>query len=109
MSDQPIIFAEYPPIDGKNYGGYCARCGSSAVTVSCENCEDGFDGHECGEDCCMCAYPEPNVPCQYCYGYEHWYVCASSPEWCRANPLAGREKVDRGTFEWFVIEDDHDE
>ena len=35
----------------------CARCGSSVNSERCDQCEDGFDGHECGEDCCVCAYP----------------------------------------------------
>jgi hypothetical protein len=27
----------------------------------------------------------------------------SSPEWCEANPLPGREKVKRGELEWYTI------
>ncbi len=81
----------------------CARCGSSVYTESCDECEDGFDGHDCGEDCCCCAYPEDNVICQYCNGTGTHHGCISSPEWCNANPLPGRENVHRGEIEWFTV------
>lgn len=81
----------------------CARCGSSVDTQHCGHCEDGFDGHDCGEDCCCCLHPEDNVPCQYCDGTGLWRRCMSSPEWCQANPMHGREGVERGRFEWYTI------
>jgi hypothetical protein len=81
----------------------CARCGSSVVTDDCKYCEDGFYGHDCGEDCCCCLYPEENVPCQYCRGTGVWHRCLSSPEWCKANPLPGREAIERGAIEWFTV------
>jgi hypothetical protein len=83
----------------------CARCGSSMDDGSCEYCEDGFDGHDCGEDCCCCLYPEENVPCQYCDGTGVWRRCLSSPEWCKSNPLPGRDGIERGQIEWFTFED----
>lgn len=90
------------------YGGevdvQCARCGSSAESHRCDRCHDGLDGHECGEDCCCCAYPEPNVLCQHCNGEAVWHECVSSPEWCEANPLPGREGVRRGVLEWYTAE-----
>jgi len=79
-------------------------CGSSMDNERCEHCEDGFDGHDCGEDCCACLYPEDNVPCQYCDGTGLHRRCLSSAEWCAANPLPGREDVPRGTVEWYTIE-----
>lgn len=82
----------------------CARCGSSVDTERCDHCEDGFDGHDCGEDCCMCRYPEDNVPCDYCDGTGVWRRCMSSPEWCEANPVPGREDVPRGKIEWYTVE-----
>lgn len=82
----------------------CARCGSSIDSERCEFCEDGFYGHDCGEDCCPCLHPEENVPCVYCGGTAVWHRCMSSPEWCGANPLPGRERVQRGTVEWFTVE-----
>lgn len=82
----------------------CARCGSSCDGGQCEECEDGLDGHDCGEDCCCCLYPEENVVCQYCDGTGVWHRCLSSREWCEANPLPGRENVRRGQIEWFTVE-----
>jgi hypothetical protein len=82
----------------------CARCGSSVDTERCNECEDGLDGHDCGEDCCACLHPEDNVPCQYCDGSGVFHCCMSSPEFCRANPLPGREDVEPGRIEWFTID-----
>lgn len=82
----------------------CARCGSSVLSEPCEYCEDGYDGHDCGEDCCPCLYPEDNRECQYCDGTGTWRLCMSSREWCLANPLPGRHRVDRGEVEWFTVE-----
>ena len=35
----------------------CWDCGGAGVTH-----------HDCGEDCCACAYPEDNVLCETCGG-----------------------------------------
>lgn len=80
----------------------CARCGGMIESVPCEHCVDGFDGHECGEDCCACAFPEPNCICQYCYGDGHRLLCCNSWQWCIDNPLPDRENVLRHTLEWFA-------
>lgn len=33
----------------------------------CPNCQGtGYSHHNCGEDCCSCADPEDNVPCDWC-------------------------------------------
>lgn len=82
----------------------CARCGSSIANEDCGECDDGFDGHDCGEDCCCCLYPEDNMPCQYCRGTGRHLFCISSAEWCDANPLPGREEIERGKIEWFTVE-----
>lgn len=35
----------------------------------CDQCGgDGVADHDCGEDCCVCAEPEDNVPCDRCDG-----------------------------------------
>ena len=81
----------------------CARCGSSIYTERCDQCEDGYDGHDCGEDCCACLHPEDNVPCQYCGGAGVHHRCMSSPDWCDSHPLAGRESIPRGEIEWFTF------
>lgn len=90
-----------PPHHKHNWDCQCARCGSSADFQRCDNCEDGFEGHDCGEDVCCCLHPEDNVICQYCRGYGGWHLCLSSADWCQANPLPGRESVERGEIEWF--------
>jgi len=54
----------------------CARCGCcEMVTEECEQCDEGLDGHDCGEDCCCCEDPEPNLPCQFCSGRGYFMVC----------------------------------
>lgn len=52
----------------------CPKCGGETYTRTCGQCEDGVDGHDCGEDCCCCEYPEPNQSCDLCLGrgYFHW-------------------------------------
>lgn len=102
------VIAEHPPKEmygpGVEVDCCCARCGSSVDIERCEHCEDGFDGHECGEDTCVCLYPEDNVPCQYCRGTGRWARCMSSAEWCESHSLPGREGVERGMVEWFTVE-----
>lgn len=93
----------YPQDDGRQWEHQCARCGSSVVFEECDQCEDGYSHHDCGEDCCACKYPEPNVPCDTCHGAGGWWSCISSAEWCEAHPLPGRERVERGQIEWFVV------
>ena len=55
--------------------GYCKYCGSSVHWEDCDQCEDGYSYHDCGEDTCCCLDPEPNVECDVCYGEGGWYVC----------------------------------
>ncbi len=57
----------------------CSVCGAELERVSCCHCwgEGGF--HDCGEDCCPCAYPEINVDCEICDG-DGWYLeCPALP------------------------------
>lgn len=98
------IIAKLPPQDGRDWYCQCARCGSSAEWEHCQYCEDGFDGHDCGEDCCCCLYPEENVICQICNGNGGWRECCSSSQWCQENPLPGRENVLHGALEWFTFD-----
>ncbi len=88
---------------GEEIDCQCARCGSSVHSEHCEYCEDGYDGHDCGEDCCCCLNPEENVLCQFCLGAGVFHFCLSSAEWCQANPMPGREDVERGAIEWFTV------
>lgn len=42
--------------------------------VRCEQCGGvGFEGHDCGEDCCACLDPRPNIRCDICGGKGGWY------------------------------------
>jgi hypothetical protein len=50
------------------------------IRVTCYNCEDGLTGDiDCGEDCCACLNPEPDVICDVCGGIGYWFV-ESTPE-----------------------------
>lgn len=99
------VISDRPPHDGRDWDCQCARCGSSCDWTDCGQCDDGYSDHDCGDDCCCCLYPEPNVVCDLCDGYGGWYTCLSGGEWCKANPLEGRENVDRGKIEWFAWEE----
>lgn len=102
---EPII-QPYPPQDGDDWDCCCARCGSSADWRRCDWCGGGgLDGHDCGEDTCCCGSPEDNVDCHICDGHGGDYCCLSSAEWCQANPLPGRDAINRGKIEWFQIEE----
>ena len=72
----------------------CGRCGSGVEIVDCWDCGgDGYSYHDCGEDCCVCLYPEPNVVCDTCGGERSFGHCISTPKWCEAHPLPGRSHV----------------
>jgi len=51
------------------------ECGTELEWKECYNCEDGFSDHDCGEDCCCCLDPEPNVTCDICEGEGGWMAC----------------------------------
>jgi len=103
MAPDPLI-AELPPSDGKDYDCQCARCGSSVVWQDCTQCGgEGMHGHDCGDDTCCCLYPDENIECGICDGVGGWRLCLSSTDWCKANPLEGREQVPRGKIEWFEV------
>ncbi len=59
---------------------YCPICGDVMECVECPDCGgEGFDGHDCGDDCCACADPELNVPCQTCSGSGDYLECSRLP------------------------------
>ena len=53
----------------------CPECEWDLTWMDCGQCEDGMIGHDCGEDCCACLEPEPNMHCDVCGGAGGWYVC----------------------------------
>lgn len=56
----------------------CALHGEKSW-CECWNCEDGYSGHDCGEDVCCCLHPEDNQRCDICNGKGGWmrcYICA---------------------------------
>jgi len=54
----------------------CPRCGCCEMFwQECENCEDGYSSHDCGEDTCCCADPIDNVVCDICRGACGWWRC----------------------------------
>jgi hypothetical protein len=54
---------------------FCDKCGNEKSWRQCYNCEDGFSDHDCGEDCCACLDPRPNVRCDICRGRGGWMAC----------------------------------
>lgn len=63
-------------------GPKCPECGCRMEWAECEVCGgEGVDGHDCGEDCCCCADPEDNIPCDCCSGEGGRWVC----EACTSN------------------------
>ena len=54
---------------------YCKKCGSDVMWQECDQCEEGYSYHDCGEDSCCCLDPLPNVVCDVCNGEGGWYVC----------------------------------
>lgn len=98
---------DHPPhMDTVTGEAWCGRCGSSAAWHECDNCGGiGLSGHDCGEDCCVCADPRLNVVCDICLGLGGWWVCVADPDWCGANPAPGNASVRRGVVV-FVAETD---
>lgn len=74
----------------------CARCGSSCGTEDCTECDGGWLGTHDEDEYGVSS-------CGECYGLGVWYHCLSSPEFCEAHPLPGREHTRRGDIEWYVI------
>lgn len=103
------FISDRPPHDGREYECQCARCGSSCDWTDCYDCDDGYCGSDCIDDLCHggeCIHGDSGqIVCHICDGYGGWYTCLSGDEWCKANPMDGRENVDRGKIEWFVVKE----
>jgi len=52
------------PLHGEKDWVECWQCGG-----------EGMYGHDCGEDCCVCADPEENERCDICRGKGGWLRC----------------------------------
>lgn len=66
---------------------YCLRCHHSVRWIDCEQCEDGYSYHDCGEDTCCCLDPVNNVKCDVCDGEGGWYICEGCNRWqCNCEP-----------------------
>jgi hypothetical protein len=103
VSKESVIGGSQPDYK-REWDVQCARCGSTIVREDCAMCGgDGVDGHDCGEDCCMCVDPEDNIRCDFCRGEGSYWLCLSSFDHCQAHPMPGRENVNRSTVEWFSI------
>jgi hypothetical protein len=59
----------------------CKKCHNEMFWRECYNCEDGYSDHDCGEDCCCCLDPEPNVRCDICRGKGGWFQCSLCYPW----------------------------
>lgn len=62
--------------DGIELAGPCQKCQATTLRRQCDFCDDGYSDHDCGEDCCCCFEPEPNVRCDMCGGH-------GEQNWCR--------------------------
>jgi len=95
MAD-PIRFE--PLNDDSEEDCQCARCGSSVEWIFCgECCGNGYLDEDRWE------YDEDEVPCSACRTTGGAYECLSSAEYCKANPIPGRENIPRGKIEWFTL------
>lgn len=72
--DDALIIEHY---EDDPSGPFCKDCGQDLDWEDCGQCEDGYSYHDCGEDCCCCLYPEPNVRCDLCDGNSGWWVCTN--------------------------------
>lgn len=55
----------------------CPNCKHYPTRTRTCGCDDGYSHHDCGEDCCMCLYPVPNVVCDECEGREFYHWCSN--------------------------------
>jgi hypothetical protein len=54
----------------------CEMHGREKEWVDCWRCGgEGYSEHDCGEDCCVCLHPEPNVRCDICHGKGEYPLC----------------------------------
>ena len=100
------IIAEDHPYDGRTWDCQCARCGSSVESEPCGACAgEGITAPgELYEQDPLWYDVDDYETCSQCGGQGAYLFCISSPEWCEANPLPGRENIKRGQIEWFTLD-----
>ena len=94
------------PHDGRRWDCQCARCGSELAWEECSACEgEGMTAPgQLYEEDPLWYDPDDAEPCHQCGGEAAFPSCMSSPAWCEAHPIIGREGIARSTPEWFVIQ-----
>ena len=75
----------------------CARCGSSADWMLCDDCD--FTGYEEYDDGDGIVPDMHSRPCFTCGGEGGWARCLSDAKWCEDHPIPGREATPRGRIE----------
>jgi len=68
----------------------CADCDKPGVWwIDCSYCEEGMSHHDCGEDCCCCLAPVPNMVCELCKGNGGWRLCDEHSRECEEAQFVG--------------------
>lgn len=62
----------------------CDECGGELQWEECYDCDGVGAYHDCGEDTCCCADPDPNCECPTCSGDGGWQFC----DLCRSRAVA---------------------
>jgi hypothetical protein len=83
---------EYFRVPGRpDLEAQCARCGSSVEWNPCgSGCDDGWVESDDWQDF---DDEDSDQPCGDCGGRGGSWHCLSTPEWCEAHPLPGREQI----------------
>ena len=99
-----VVGASHPQ-DGREWDCQCARCGSSLEWHECSACGgEGITGPgELYEQDPLWYDQDDYETCHQCGGEASFPSCLSSEEWCKNHPIKGRENIDSGTPEWFVV------
>lgn len=98
MADTPITAEEirdgieWFKAEDREWEAQCGRCGSSVGFLACCHC--GGDGCVEVEDWEDCGYTDTDETCDFCKGTGGEWHCISTPDYCTANPIAGREHIE---------------
>jgi hypothetical protein len=54
----------------------CEKHATEKMWATCWDCGgEGFTHHDCGDDTCVCLWPEDNMPCGTCGTKGGYYLC----------------------------------